>query len=359
LALSLARENAILLKVPWLRGSRILATMKNKLQLLGCFALPIILSFQPWTIRADDGEWVITKLPFQYAEHPTINNSAEIVWAGAGGGIFSSSRGELSPSGVNPHLANSGEVVYADWFGGPYWDLVSTTRGRLTTNGLININVSDFGVNSNSEVVYSIEDTNGDMQVISTVRGQITFEAFDHWNPCINDNGEIAWNEYADDQTMAISSTRGTLGSCPNLLDLNNSGDYCFSGNVEEQEGDDTFPHIFSSAHGVIINDADQYQWGGSLNDLGTIVWLGPDGVYEANWVAIPKIYIIPEAAGFALEWPTNAVGFHVQFTTNLLSSSNWQAWVGNPSTNGAKFHLTIEQNPGNSAFFRLSNVSP
>jgi alpha-tubulin suppressor-like RCC1 family protein len=261
--------------------------MKTWRQLFGCFGLTVILLlFQTNVTEADEGHWVITQLPYQYAEHPVINNSGEIVWAGAGGGIFSSVRGELSASGVNPHLANSGEVVYADWFGGPYWDLVSTTRGQLTTGGIININASDFDVNSNGEVVYAIDDTNGYLQVNSTARGQITFDATDHWNPCINDNGEIAWNQYVDDDTVAISSTRGILGSCPNLLDLNNFGDYCFSGNIENPPGYYSFPHIFSSAHGVIINDSTQYEWGGSLNDAGTIVWLGQGGIGEGNWVS-------------------------------------------------------------------------
>ena len=334
--------------------------MKNSQQLFGSFGLTVILLFfQIYVTEADNSQWVITQLPFQYAEHPSINNSGEIAWAGAGGGINSSVRGELSATGINPHLANSDEVVYADLFGGPYWDLVSTTRGQLTTNGMINVNASDFDVNSNGEVVYAITDTNGYLQVNSTVRGQITFDATDHWNPCINDNGEIAWNQYVDNNTVAVSSTRGVLGSCPNLCDLNNPGDYCFSGNIENPPGYYTFPHIYSSVHGVILNDSNQYQWGGSLNDAGTIVWLGQGGIYEANWAVVPTISIVSETNCLALEWSTNCVGFHVQYTTNFLLNSNWQALVCNPTTNGANFHLTIAQNLGNNVFFRLSNVSP
>jgi hypothetical protein len=338
-----------------------LSSVKNSRQLFGSFGPTVTLLFFLINVtEADNGQWVITQLPFQFPVHPSINNSGEIVWASDGGGIFSSVQyQELSPSGVNPHLANSGEVVYADWFGGPYWDLVSTTRGQLTTNGLVNINASDFDVNSNGEVVYAITDTNGFLQIHSTVRGPITFDATDHWNPCITDNGEIAWNQYVDNNAVAISSTRGTLGACPGLCDMNNSGDYCFSGNIENPPGYYTFPHIFSSRHGVIINDSNQYQFGGSINDAGTIVWAGQSGIDEANWVVIPTISIVQATNGLALEWPANWVGFHVQYATNVLLNSSWQALVCSPTTNGANFRLTITQNLGHTVFFRLSNVSP
>ena len=265
-----------------------LTGMKTNKQYFGFFGLTLItLVLQANVTEAGDGHWVITQLPFQYTEHPTINNSGEVVCATGSGGIFSNVRGELSASGFNPHLANSGEVVYADWFGGPYWDLVSTTRGRLTQGGIIDINASDFDVNATGEVVYIINDTNGYQQVYSTVRGQITFDATDHVNPCINDHGEIVWNQYIDgDGTMAVSSTRGTLpGLCPFLWDLNNAGDFCFSGNIENPPGYYTYPHIFSSVHGVIINDSSQYQWSGGINDAGTIVWTRQAGLFEAQWV--------------------------------------------------------------------------
>src|SRR5215475_323597 len=111
----------------------------------------VLLVGQPMTTRAQVGSWAITQLPMQYGEHPSINNSGEIVWAG--GGIYSSTRGRLAASGTSPHLANSGEVVYADTFEGPLWDLISTKQGRLTYGGIIDLNLSDFSVQSSGEVV--------------------------------------------------------------------------------------------------------------------------------------------------------------------------------------------------------------
>src|SRR5262245_65128009 len=80
--------------------------------------------------------WSITQLPIQNPQWVSINNTGEIVWTdSSGGGVFSSQRGRLATFGYYPHLANSGEVVYMGLFGSQ-WDLVSTTRGRLTSIGL-------------------------------------------------------------------------------------------------------------------------------------------------------------------------------------------------------------------------------
>jgi hypothetical protein len=262
----------------------------------------------PFQVRADTGSWSITQLPFANAAHPSINNAGEVVWAVQNStGIVSSVRGQLSASGVSPHLANSGEVVYADTFGGPGMDLVSTTRGRLTQGGIIELGFSDFGVNSNGEVVYCAL-TNGNWQVFSIVRGQVTFDAVDRYNPCINDLGEIIWNQYGAAPNL-ISSTRGPLpGYYPFVLGLNNLEEFCYdadlvSGNLS------TSPHIFSSVHGVVINDIEQFQWGGGINDAGTMVWTAPANpsspvwyVFEATWVPAPVLTVVqPPRSGAGL----------------------------------------------------------
>jgi hypothetical protein len=278
-------------------------------------------------------------------------------------GIVSSVRGQLSASGVSPHLANSGEVVYADTFGGPGMDLVSTTRGRLTQGGIIQLGFSDFGANSNGEVVYCAL-TNGNWQVISTVRGQVTFDAVDHYNPCINDLGEIIWNQYGAAPNL-ISSTRGPLpGNYPFVLGLNDFEGICYDADLVSSNLS-TGPHIFSSLHSVVINDIEQFQWGGGINNAGTMVWTGqanPNSpvwyVFEATWVPGPVLTVV-KTPGLALEWPTNAGGYHVQYATNLLSPVVWQRLSGNPATNAGDFHQTIGQPAGSAAFFRLSTGSP
>jgi len=77
------------------------------------------------------------------------------------------------------------------------------------------------------------------------------------------------------------------------LADLNNRGDFCHTDNLEGPPGWFTWPHIFSSTHGVLIDDSNQYQWNGSINDAGTIVWAGIDHygpgtqvLYQATWIS-------------------------------------------------------------------------
>ena len=324
-------------------------------------ALGLLSRFE---VRAETGGWVITQLPFANAAHPSINNAGEVVWAVQNStGIVSSVRGQLSASGVSPHLANSGEVVYADTFVGTGMDLVSTTRGRLTQGGIIQLGFSDFGVNSNGEVVYCAL-TNGNWQVFSTVRGEVTSDAVDHYNPCINDLGEIIWNQYGAAPNL-ISSTRGPVpGNYPFVLGLNDLEEICYDDDLVSSNLS-TGPHIFSSLHGVVINDIEQFQWGGAINDAGTLVWTAPANpsnpvwyVFEATWVNSPVLTVV-QNSGLTLEWPTSAVGFHVQYATNLLSPVLWQRWSGNPLTNSGNFYQAVGQPVGNAAFFRLSTGNP
>ena len=248
-------------------------------------------------VLAAAGGYLVTQSAITNAAHPSINNQGEVVWAVQNGtGIWSSVRGQLSASGISPHLANSGEVVYADSFGGAGMDLVSTTRGRLTQGGIIQPGFSDFNVNAGGEVVYVAPDTNNNQQVYSTVRGQVTFDPVDHYNPCINDLGEILWNRYGEGPGL-VSSTRGPLpGYYPSIYGLNNFEEFCYSANLTDGNLS-TSPHLFSSANGVVINDAYQYQWGGGINDAGTLVWSAPANpsaitwsIFEANWIASPAL---------------------------------------------------------------------
>lgn len=246
-----------------------------------------------------EGYWSITRLPIPNGDYPVINNSGEIVWASPYGGIYSSTRGRLSRTGTSPRLLNTGEVVYQDFYNaanGSY-DLVSTTRGRLTTGGF---ELTGYDINSSGEVVYTRNDQQGNSQVFSTVRGQITFDAVYHYSPCINDLGETIWGQYIPtlEACRTVSNTRGILplnyGSNPQ--DLNNLGDVCFDGALGGNG-----PHIFSSAHGVLINDPAQNQWFGGINDLGAIVWEAPASPGSGAWYVYKGVWIVPEPSALAL----------------------------------------------------------
>jgi len=251
-------------------------------------------------VSAADGHWSITQTSIQNGTGVQINNSGEIVWfVNGGGGIYSSVRGRLANTGIFPSLANSGEVVYAQNYpdSGSNEDLVSTTRGRLTFGGSIDLNHSLWDVNSSGEVVYIKHDpATGHDQVYSTVRGFVTHDAGDHLYPCISDNGEIVSYESNASGSFIVSTTRGVLpanyGGYP--LDLNNNGELCFAGSLPAGNGGYTFPHIFSSTHGVVINNPDVYQWDGGINDAGVIVWNTFGIVYQGQWV-------VPEPSALSL----------------------------------------------------------
>ena len=281
--------------------SRRIIVVPRLILLLALFVF--ILAAKPG--QADGGYWSITQTTIQNALAPQINDNGELVWfLNSDGGIYSSVRGRLASSGLFPELANSGEVVYAGYFGGPRWDLVSTTRGRLTYGGIIDVNLSLYDVNSSGEVVYVTYDAGGYAQVYSTVRGQVTFDATDHYSPCINDHGEIVWAEYVSGVgSRTFSSTRGMLpesyGFYP--MDLNNLGDICYNGVLHSDITGYTMPHIFSSAYGAIINNPDLYQWGGGINDAGTIVWDAPVTPGSSTWYVYEANWVVPEPSALAL----------------------------------------------------------
>ena len=317
------------------------------------------------TCLAQGGAYVIVQLPITNAVHASIDNAGEVVWAvQSGSGIFSSTRGQLAATGMSPHIANSSEVVYADSFGGAGLDLVSTTRGRLTQGGIINLGFSDFGLNASGEVVYVAPDTNGNQQVFSTVRGQVTFDPVDHYNPCINDVGEILWNRYGAGPGL-VSSTRGPLpGYYPMVYGLNNYEEFCYAGNLDSG-GLSTSPHLFSSLHGVVLNDAWQFQFGGGINDAGTMVWSAQTAssgatqfVFQATWEPSPVLSLVRTPA-LTLAWPTNASAYHVQYATNLAPPINWQRLGGSPTTNADTVQQPVGQSLGSEAFFRLSTAPP
>ncbi len=325
-----------------------------------CAAIACLLCATVAALSSEGGYWEITQLPISDVYHPTINNDGEIVWqSGTNNAIYSTTRGKLADVGNCPHLANSGEVVYADWFGGPLWDLVSTTRGRLTFDSLIDLNQSDFDVNAQGEVVYVLKDTNNIPQVFSTVRHQITFDRGYHYNPCINDLGEIAWSQYGGGfpGNIVVTTTGRRILDVLALLDLNNRGDFCHQGNLEGPPGWFTYPHIFSSAHGVLIDDSNQYQWDGSINDAGTIVWAGIDhyGVgtpvlYQATWISTdtnaPQILSL--TASPDVLWPPNHRLIPVKLTVDVVDDSDpsptsqiTQVTCNEPASSPADWEIT------------------
>jgi len=68
----------------------------------------------------------------------------------------------------------------------------------------------------------------------------------------------------------------------------------------------------------------------------------------------LPQLKIIPSGSGVILTWPTNAAGFILQSTTNLVSDAIWSAVSPGPVVVNGQNVVT---NPSSSAqqFYRLS----
>jgi hypothetical protein len=154
-------------------------------------------------------------------------------------------------------------------------------------------------------------------------------------------------------------------GYYPLIYALNNYDEFCYEGILYDGSLS-TSPHLFSNLHGVVINDPYQYQWGGGINDAGTLVWSAPANqsspvweVFEATWLPSPVLAIVPVSNGLALKWPTNAAAFHVQYTTNLTPVLVWDHLPLAPATNSGNFYQVITNNLVGNVFFRLSTGAP
>jgi hypothetical protein len=230
-------------------------------------------------------------------DYARINNAGEIVWSGGSGGVYSSVRGYIGP-GIEPSISNTGEIVWlaSDTQGR---DLYSSTRGRLTFDGGLEVNSGQPDINASGEAVY-IQKTGSYDQVWSTVLGQVTSDSTDHSYPCINDLGEILWSQKdTHGNHQVFSSTRGQLtfdsSSYQQCMDLNNNGEYSYTDSYGKSS-----PHIFSSAQGIIIPDSTVFQWGGGMDDAGRIVFTAyPTGESPQNQVFMATL--VPEPASACL----------------------------------------------------------
>ena len=76
------------------------------------------------------------------------------------------------------------------------------------------------------------------------------------------------------------------------------------------------------------------------------------------NPVAIPSVSIAadPVAHQIHLSWPTNALGFVLQSTTDLSPSGNWTNDTNTPAVVGGEFSVTTGA-PDSIRFYRLRKL--
>ena len=113
----------------------------------------------------------------------------------------------------------------------------------------------------------------------------------------------------------------------------------------------------------ALRSDGTVVAWGWNT-DGQTIVPAGLSGVTAIaagayHTVALvapqpPQLTIIPYAANVILTWPTNAAGFALQSTTNLVSPAVWSTVSPGPIVIGGQ-NLVINSTSGAQKFFRLS----
>ena len=106
--------------------------------------------------------------------------------------------------------------------------------------------------------------------------------------------------------------------------------------------------------------------WGGALFMIGGNLALDNNNFINNSAVTATSdqfaesdvLSFTTVAQKLQVNWPTNAIGFHVQYTTNLASPMVWQA-LSSISNNGGSFYQSLTSVVAKSAYFRLSLVSP
>jgi hypothetical protein len=105
-------------------------------------------------------------------------------------------------------INNPGEIIWLQRIQDTVtWAVVSNIRGQITSDaatwGLFRNTMNDPG-----EIVWSASDGH-DLEIFSSIRGQITDNEIDDYYPTINNRGTIAWRTVENDADF--STRRYTL----------------------------------------------------------------------------------------------------------------------------------------------------
>jgi uncharacterized repeat protein (TIGR03803 family) len=96
---------------------------------------------------------------------------------------------------------------------------------------------------------------------------------------------------------------------------------------------------------GLVISSNVLYgtTWFGGLNSDGTVFSLS----------VLPQIGIVRSGTNVILTWPTNVIGFTMEFTTNLAPTANWVTNPTAPAILNGQYALT-NSTSGRQKFYRL-----
>jgi uncharacterized repeat protein (TIGR03803 family) len=262
--------------------------------------------------------------------------------------------------GKSPYgsLVLNGARLYGMTYGGGTSN--SGTVFNINTNGAGFANLHSFGVGSDGAYPY------GSIAFGSSNLFGMTYQGGAFFNSGILFKLGTDGSSYTNLHGFAAGSNDGAspMGSLvlsgAKLYGMTRGGGSSYSDGMVFQISSDgsgyTNLHIFygGSFDGARPND--------SLILSGTTLYGmttggGASGVGTVFSLALPqppRLTAIRSAANIILMWPTNAAGFTLQFTTNLLSQAVWNTNVPSPIVVNGRNAVT---NPisGTLGFFRLS----
>lgn len=162
-----------------------------------------------------------------FVNDASINDAGEVVYdiqGGSGGKkVLSTERGFIGTGGY-PSINNFGEVVYANNYAIEK-QVISNTRGLMAVGPPYGQPIKT-DINDNGEIVYNKEDSEGNMQIFSTTRGQLTTTGA--IVATVNNNGDIVYINEAGFLTTLGEIYITNFPISGDILDMNDHGDIIF-----------------------------------------------------------------------------------------------------------------------------------
>jgi hypothetical protein len=106
----------------------------------------------------------------------------------------------------NPTINSIGQIGWCQARGNIYESFFTIPKGRVLKEAWW---VDAAGGNF-KEMVWT-QDVNGFSQVFSSVRGQVTSDAADYFEPVVNDQGKIAWVQFVKAHAQIFTNRQGQV----------------------------------------------------------------------------------------------------------------------------------------------------
>jgi hypothetical protein len=188
-------------------------------------------------------------------------------------------------------------------------------------------NIGAGSINSLGEALWTQSDPGtGRVQIFSSWRGQLTFDQVDHFNPALNDRGDLVWQ--AIDASSYQSSIQGVIGGkwimlaqnvYADKLDINNGGEVVWS---QLDNGAGRY-RIYSNVRGQIPTGVyDSFR--PAINNAGDVAYLQNDP--ESGTL---QVYKLLSASSTPVKFPSD--GYPSGVTLNDSAEVVWSQV--NPAT--------------------------